>query len=261
MALKDVQSTAAGFEQASHDACPGGNIYDPAQSATTGVDQVGSAIECAWGVEHITTVPLRRGSQRCRFTMGTGNHTLADVHTDDFLGTLVPQRQRIAPTGTLQVNGALAPCAQVVQEPQLRSQETLAASAEKGDVGLHFTFVLPGCLVPGSAVGLVVLSWVHEQLLGTANTVGVSYSVRRIEPRARVLTRGSTCGAALHRGRKIAGSARNSTMGTGKRAFAKRHKVCDDRRVCMLLLQQRQPMFQRLRLGLLCLVLAGTGTA
>ncbi len=50
-------------------------------------------------------------------------------------------------------------------------------------------------------------------------------------------------------------------MGTGKRAFAKRRKICDDRRVCMLLLQQRQPMFQRLRLGLLCLVLAGTGTA
>src|SRR5438046_1556851 len=137
MALKDVQATAAGFEQAGRDARPGGNVHDPAQGATTGVDQVASTIECVWGVEHITTVPLCRGSQRLGFATGAGNHALADVYANDFPGTLIPQRQRIAPASALQVDGTLTPHAQVVQEPQLRGQEALTASAQKGDIGLH----------------------------------------------------------------------------------------------------------------------------
>ena len=80
-------------------------------------------------------------------------HARAEVDADDLVGAQVPERQRVATAGALQVDRAPAPSVQVADELELRREEVRPARRDQLDRLGEPALVALGGLVPGPAVG------------------------------------------------------------------------------------------------------------
>ena len=82
-------------------------------------------------------------------------HPRAEVDADDLLGALVPERERVAAAGALEVDRPPAAAVEVADELDLDAEQVRAARPDQRDGLVEPALVALGRLVPRGAVGRV----------------------------------------------------------------------------------------------------------
>ena len=97
---------------------------------------------------HVAGAPVA-SVRRC----GQLQHPRAEVDADDLVGALVPERQRVAAAGALEVDRPAAAAVEVADELDLDAEQVRAARTDQRDRLVEPALVALGGLVPGRPVG------------------------------------------------------------------------------------------------------------
>ena len=87
--------------------------------------------------------------------LGELEHPRAEVDADDLVGALVPERQRVAAAGALEVDRPSAATVQVADQLRLDPEQVGPARPDQRDGLVEPALVSFGGLVPGGPVGRV----------------------------------------------------------------------------------------------------------
>jgi len=104
-------------------------------------------------VEDVRLDPARRGAHRRREARRQLEHARTEVDADDLVRAKVPERERVASAGTLQVDRPAASAVQVAEELQFRREEVVATRRDQLDGLVEPALVALRGLVPGVSVG------------------------------------------------------------------------------------------------------------
>ena len=92
------------------------------QRTAARVDEVGRAVELMRGVQDVGLDPASRGTRGGGQSPGEVEHARAEVDADDLGRPEVPERERVAPAGALEVDRPPAATAQVAEDAPVRAR-------------------------------------------------------------------------------------------------------------------------------------------
>ena len=146
---------AIGRQESREHGCPGIEVMEPDQGPAAGVEQVGAAVEVVRRIEDIGLDPRGGGTDRIGEPSGELEHPRTEVDPDDLVRTQVPERERVAPAGALEVDRPMTASVQVADELELGGQEVRPARTDQGHCLVEPALVPLGGLIPGGPVRAV----------------------------------------------------------------------------------------------------------
>jgi hypothetical protein len=131
MTLEQHESAGRG-EEPRHDRGPRVEVLEPEERPAPRVHEVGAAIELVGRVEHIGEDPAGGRARGRRQALRQVDHPGAVVDPDHLRGPQVPQRERVAATGALEVDRAAAVPVQVADELDLNAEQVRPTRTDQG---------------------------------------------------------------------------------------------------------------------------------
>ena len=107
------------------------------------------------GGEDVGLDPARRCAGRLGQSSREGQHARAEIDADHLIGTLIPQRKRVATARALEVDRPAAAPVEVADQLGLDPEQVRPAGADQRDRLVEPRLVPFGCLVPGRPIGVV----------------------------------------------------------------------------------------------------------
>ena len=131
------------------------------QRASARVEEIGGAVELVRRVQDVGQDPPRRRACRVGQSRRKLQHPRAEVDADDLVRAEVPERERVATGGALEMDRPPASPVQVADQLDLCPEQVRATAPDLGDGVRQPAFVAFGRLVPGGLVGAM-----HETGIG-----------------------------------------------------------------------------------------------